>query len=245
MMPSVEKPGATHDFSLDAVVPPNPIEGELAALRGTIGDILDALAITIRDDDQLRDAIVRYRCLHPEVLPEIALQLVKQELFTIHTMGAAAADHIHTPDQTGADATGTAVAGDAAHVAAADPHGQYFNAARGDARFAALDHGHDLARLGAEVRGTAIALMASHEADNGNPHRTTAEQVGAVPIAGVGKVYEYYGDGKLWRVTDAFGSKTFTYDEAGKLASITGTGKYKSKVFIYVGNVLVMVEVAA
>ena len=241
-MPSVEKPSATHDFSLDAVVPPNPLEGELAALRGTIGDILDALAITIRDDDQLRDAIVRYRCLHPEVLPLIAVELVKQGLFTIHTMGAAAADHVHTPDQAGADAAGTAAAGDAAHVAASDPHAQYLNMTRGDARFAGLDHGHDLARLGAEVRGTALALMASHAADNSNPHGTTADQVGAVPLAGVSKSYEYI-NGRLSRMVDAFGSKVFSYDGPGRLVAITGSGMYRSMVFIYDGNVLMRVDV--
>lgn len=65
--------------------------------------------------------------------------------------------HSVTAAQAGADPAGTASSGDAAHVAAGDPHTQYHNNARGDARY----------------------TLIAHATDTTNPHNVTPAQIGA------------------------------------------------------------------
>jgi hypothetical protein len=50
--------------------------------------------------------------------------------------------HSTTATQVGADATGTATTAVSNHVSASDPHTQYYNQTRGDARYSLTTHGH-------------------------------------------------------------------------------------------------------
>jgi hypothetical protein len=70
-------------------------------------------------------------------------------------IGAAPTSHTHSiagvvglqSSLDGKEATGVAAAGDAAHVAASDPHTQYHNNTRGDARYSQLGHTHAIANI--------------------------------------------------------------------------------------------------
>jgi hypothetical protein len=64
----------------------------------------------------------------------------------------------------GKEAAGTAAAGDAAHVAAVDPHTQYHNNTRGDARYALITHAHTVS----DVTGLQTAL--DGKSDSGHTH---------------------------------------------------------------------------
>jgi hypothetical protein len=57
--------------------------------------------------------------------------------------------HSTTAAQVGADATGTASTAVSNHVAASDPHTQYYNQSRGDARYSLTTHGHADATISA------------------------------------------------------------------------------------------------
>jgi hypothetical protein len=86
--------------------------------------------------------------------------------------------------------------------------------------------------------GTAIAPYGPASGDLGgmfpNP---TVKQVHAV-----NKAFTYNIDGTLATMTDANGSKTFTYT-LGKLTSVSGTGVYQNKTMTYSGDQLVSVTV--
>lgn len=51
-----------------------------------------------------------------------------------------------------------------------------------------------------------------------------------------------YTDGNLTLLADLYGTKTFNYS-SGILTSITGTGKYQSKILHYTNNILTSIEV--
>jgi hypothetical protein len=64
-------------------------------------------------------------------------------------------------------------------------------------------------------------------------------------VRGASATMAYGGDGKLSQVSTPFGTKAFTYNGDGTLASFTGTGNYHSKTFGYTGaGVLASVTVS-
>ena len=58
----------------------------------------------------------------------------------------------------------------------------------------------------------------------------------------VGKTLVYTGT-QLTSMSDAYGTKTFTYNGSGQLTAVTGTGAYRSKTFTYTGVQLTSVTV--
>lgn len=64
-----------------------------------------------------------------------------------------------------------------------------------------------------------------------------------VQVTARNKSFTYNPNGTLASVSDALGTKTFSYVD-GRLVQIIGTGKYVTKTLQYTGNVLVGVEVA-
>lgn len=52
-----------------------------------------------------------------------------------------------------------------------------------------------------------------------------------------------YTGALLTLITDAYGTKTFTYDGNNRLTGITGTGQYRSKTFTYTGPQLTSITV--
>lgn len=83
---------------------------DAAALDTQINDIwsrfdelLTALAVTIRDDDQLEDEIVRTRCLHPEVISLIATGGASTDV--VQGTGTAGAVPVFTGDHLVADSS--------------------------------------------------------------------------------------------------------------------------------------------
>ncbi len=79
--------------------------------------------------------------------------------------------HSTTAVQVGADPVGTAAAAIATHLAVSDPHSQYYNQSRADARYVLL------------------TALANHLADVANPHAVTAAQVGALTQAVADSLY--------------------------------------------------------
>ena len=63
-------------------------------------------------------------------------------------------------------------------------------------------------------------------------------------VRGVSSSITYDGQGRVDVVTTALGTKTMTYNPDGTLASIAGTGQYRSKTFTYSGGALTAVTVS-
>ena len=71
---------------------------------------------------------------------------IAPEPFTLLTLWAYISGKVATL-LASKEAVGVAAAGDAAHVAAADPHTQYHTNARGDARYSSIGHAHAVTSL--------------------------------------------------------------------------------------------------
>jgi YD repeat-containing protein len=63
-------------------------------------------------------------------------------------------------------------------------------------------------------------------------------------VRGVSATLTYDGNGRLSTLTSALGTKTMTYNPDGTLASIAGTGQYRSKTLSYSGGKLASVTVS-
>jgi len=63
-------------------------------------------------------------------------------------------------------------------------------------------------------------------------------------VRGVSATLTYDGNGRLSTLTSALGTKTMTYNPDGTLASIAGTGQYRSKTLYYSGGKLASVAVS-
>jgi YD repeat-containing protein len=67
---------------------------------------------------------------------------------------------------------------------------------------------------------------------------------GMTEFRAIDKTITYDGQGRVSVVTDAQGTKTMGYDGGGKLVSITGTGVYQNKTFVYTGGQLTSITVS-
>jgi hypothetical protein len=118
-----------------------------------------------------------------------------------------------------------------AHEAASDPHAQYLNVVRGDARYAALSHGHTIANVtglqaaldGKEASGAAAAAVSAHEAA-GDPHPqylTPAEGSAAYEVLGAASAartaHEAAGDPHPGYLTAAEGNAAYVLGTDGRL----------------------------
>jgi YD repeat-containing protein len=66
----------------------------------------------------------------------------------------------------------------------------------------------------------------------------------AKTVRGVSATLTYDGNGRLSTMTTSIGTKTMGYNPDGTLASITGTGNYRSKSFTYSGGKLAGVTIS-
>lgn len=56
--------------------------------------------------------------------------------------------------------------------------------------------------------------------------------------------FTYNVNGQLTLLADSYGTKALAYNGSGQLASIAGTGKYRSKTYAYSGDQLIGITVA-
>jgi YD repeat-containing protein len=64
-------------------------------------------------------------------------------------------------------------------------------------------------------------------------------------VRGVNATMAYDINGRLTGMSSALGTKTMAYNPDGTLASVTGTGSYKTKTFTYTDGKLTGVVVSA
>jgi hypothetical protein len=106
---------------------------------------------------------------------------------TVEGIGPDALGNIDLPPAQGSDPAGTAAAGDAAHLVAADPHPQYLTPTEGNLAYAALAHNHpqsDVIGLPAALTGKASKkIIMARTVTSGNIPLSTGTNVWG-PLAG-------------------------------------------------------------
>lgn len=99
-------------------------------------------------------------------------------VLTVEGIGPDSSGNIDLPPAAGADSAGTAAAGDAAHVAASDPHPQYLTATEGNAAYATVGHTHAISAVTSLQAALDAKAPLASPAFTGTPTGITKAHVG-------------------------------------------------------------------